>query len=424
MRVRAASGGVARSVALVFGLGIAVAGCQVVPGDGPWMNGAKSGSTEALPFDVIDLTPTTIVAYRTPAPPRTSGGAQTADLSAGRALTAAPGDVLSVRIFERYEGSTFPTIQNDSAADLGNKIVTPEGTIEVPYVGTVQVAGLRPREIERAIAAKLADKTKEPQVLVDFVADRTNTVMVSGDVKNPGRISLIEGLRTVGDAINRAGGPLEPPLRPRRTKKEREEQEYEESQSKKSASSGDSGGVVPTSANPLFDEPKVPITGPWQLEVVVRRKGQVILAKQLSELMAGGDIGIEKGDEIVLRPNTQVVTVLGAVARAGNVQIKKPDMSLAETLGSVEGMVDLRSNKTGLYVFRMGDIETNPNARARIFRLDFMQPSSVFVAQQFVMQPHDVVFVANAPLREYDKIMGSIYRTAATAGVVRTLTKF
>ncbi|SKA32323.1 protein involved in polysaccharide export, contains SLBB domain of the beta-grasp fold [Enhydrobacter aerosaccus] len=385
------------------------------------MNGAKAGSTEAMPFDVIDLTPTTIVAYQaSPAPARPP----TVEPSAGRALTAAPGDVLSVRIFERYEGATFPTIQNDAASDLGNKIVTPEGTIEVPYVGTVKVAGLRPREIEAEITARIANKAKEPQVLVDFVADRTNTVMVSGDVKNPGRVSLSEGLRTVMDAINRAGGPVEPKLPPAKTKKQMEEEEDAAAASSKSAAAGSSGGgPVPSSANPLFDEPKVQITGPWQLEVIVRRQGRLILDKQLSELMQGGDIGIEKGDEIVLRPNEQVVTILGAVAKAGNVQIKKPNMSLAETLGAVGGLVDLRSNKTGLYVFRMGDLETNPSARARIFRLDFMQPSSVLVAQQFPVQPRDVVFVANAPLREYDKVLSSLYRSAAFAGGVVALTK-
>ncbi len=370
------------------------------------MNGAKAGSTDALPFDVIDLTPVTIVAYRAIPPAATPSA--TADLSAGRALTAAPGDVLSVRIFERYEGATFPTIQNASPADFGNKIVTPAGTIEVPYVGTVKVAGLRPREIEREIAARLANKAQEPQVLVDFVADRTNTIMVSGDVKRPGRVSLIEGLRTVVDAINRAGGAIEPRVR---------------KPSKNDADDTPTGGSSATPGQ-LFNQPPPRVGGPSQLEVVVRRNGQVILDKQLSELLAGGDIAVEKGDEIVVRPNSQVVTVLGAVATAGNVPITKPDMTLSEVLGEVHGLFDLRTNKTGLYVFRMGDIQDNPNARARIFRLDFMQPVSVLVSQQFAMQPGDVIFVANAPLNEYDKILTSIYRTAVTAGVVTAMTKF
>ena len=52
----------ARPTAIVLCLGMVVSACTALPGDGPWMGGAQSTSTEALPFDVIDLTPTTVVA--------------------------------------------------------------------------------------------------------------------------------------------------------------------------------------------------------------------------------------------------------------------------------------------------------------------------------------------------------------------------
>lgn len=374
------------------------------------MNGAKSTSTEALPFDVIDLTPTTVVAYRPPE--KVDRPSAVEHLSAGRALTAQPGDVLGIRIFEEYAGGVFPTIQDPVAGPLGNQIVTDRGTIEVPFVGAVKVAGLNLRQIEREIEHRLAGKAKDPQVVAEFVADRTNTIMVSGNVKNPGRVSLGEGLRTVLDAINRAGGAVDstagaPP--PTAAK----EDDSEESDDADSSSSASAGGV---GAMPKFGPP--PSGGPAQLEVVVRRHGNVILDKQLSELLAGGDIGIEKGDEIVVRPNTQVVTVMGAVLVAGNLELTRPTTTLADILGEVHGLFDLRSNKTGLYVFRLGKVRTDPRARAKIFRLDFMQPSSMFVASQFGMEPRDVIFVANAPLVEYDKVLSSLYKTVVIGGVL------
>jgi hypothetical protein len=64
----------------------------------------------------------------------------TSNLSAGARISVAPGDVLKVRIFEPYEGSIFPTIQRPGA-DLGVQRVTDSGTINVPYAGTVAVAG-------------------------------------------------------------------------------------------------------------------------------------------------------------------------------------------------------------------------------------------------------------------------------------------
>jgi polysaccharide biosynthesis/export protein len=86
-------------------------------------------------------------------------------------------------------------------------------------------------------------------------------------------------------------------------------------------------------------------------------------------------------------------------------------------LGNVGGLQDERANKTGVYVFRMGDLLNNPTARARVFRLDLYQPVSIFIAQQFGVQARDVVYVTNAPLYEYDKILSSIYRTLSIIGV-------
>ncbi len=220
-------------------------------------------------------------------------------------------------------------------------------------------------------------KAQDPQVIVEFVADRTHTVMVSGDVRNPGRVSLLEGVRTVVEAINKAGGPA------------------------------GIGGQQPNGV------------GANQFEVVVRRNGQIILQQQFSDMLAGGDIGLQKNDEIVVRPNPRMFTVLGAVVKAGNVDMSKHSISLLDAMGMVGGLNDSRANKTGVYVFRMGDVQNNPTARGRVFRLDLYQPVSIFIAQQFPVLPKDVVYITNAPLYEYDKILTSIYRTFSIVGVAR-----
>ena len=335
------------------------------------MGGAQTTSTEALPFDVIDLTPTTVVGYRQPPTPD-KPVTTTSTLSPAQRLTVAPGDSLRVRIYERYGGNIFPTIQGQSA-DLGIQRVADDGSIKIPVVGIVRVAGLDLNQIENRIIQALGNKVQEPEVIVEFDAPRTHTVMVSGDVKNPGRVSMLEDVRSVADAINKAGGPAASP----------------------------SG------------------SGANQLQVVVRRNGQVILTTQFSDLLAGNDIAVQKGDEIVVRPNSRVFTVLGAVQRSGNVEMTKHNLTLLEALGQVGGLSDVRANKTGVYVFRMGDLETNPTARGRVFRLDLFQPVSIFVAQQFGLQARDVIYVTNAPLYEYDKILTSIYRTFSIVGIAR-----
>lgn len=374
MTIRSSLRAAVLSVAIALGLG--VGGCSALPGDGPWMGGAGATSTEALPFDVLDLTPTTVVAFR---PATIDRPSTTSTLSAGPRIAVAPGDVLRVRIFEAYAGNIFPTIQSPGA-DFGTQRVSDDGSISVPYVGVVRVAGLDLPEIERRIVQQVGTKAQDPQVIVEFVADRTHTVMVSGDVKNPSRVSILEGVRSVVEAINKAGGPTSP-----------------------GASSGGGGGG----------------SGGNQSEVVVRRQGQMILTAQFSDLLAGGDIGVQKGDEIVVRSNPRMFTVLGAVVKAGNYEMSKSNLTLLEALGQVGGLRDERANKTGVYVFRMGDLLNNPAAKARVFRLDLQQPVSIFVAQQFGMQARDVVYVSNSPLYEYDKVLTPIYRTFSIIGVAR-----
>jgi polysaccharide export outer membrane protein len=156
-----------------------------------------------------------------------------------------------------------------------------------------------------------------------------------------------------------------------------------------------------------------------QMQVVLRRNVQTILQLQYAELLAGRDVPVQKGDEIIVRPNSRFFTVLGAVQRSGNVELLKSNLTLLEALGTVGGLQDQQANKTGVFLFRMGDLDANPAARARVFRLDFNQPVSIFVAQRFYMQPRDVVYVSNAPLYEYNKILTSIYQSIAIIGVAR-----
>ena len=354
---------------IAWAMSLLLGACQLLPGDGPKMSRAVPDVQAPLPYDVIDLDPTSVLPYRTAVRPDGPSVARSA--SAGRKVSVQPGDVLKVRVLEPYEGGIFPTAQK-AGADLGTQRVTDAGTISVPFVGAVEVRGLDLGQVEQRILERLKGRAQEPQVIVELVSDRSNTIMVSGDVKTPGRFSVLDGTRSVADAINRAGGP---------------------------ASSDN-------------------LSSP-QFEVVLRRGGNVALTAQYSDLLAGRDPDIQGGDEIVVRPNPRTFTVLGAVQKSGNVAIDKTELSLLEALGAAGGLNDARANKSGIFVFRLNDPKVEPNGHSTIFRLDLMQPVSLFVAQQFNIRPRDVVYVTNAPIYEYDKALTSLYRTASVYGVLK-----
>ena len=224
------------------------------------MLGVSKDTTEALPFNVVDLTPVSVVSYRPIA--SIDRPSTTSALGAGGRPLVAAGDVLRIRLFEPYDGSIFPTIRGSDPI-IPLQRVTDEGTITIPFIGTVPVAGLDLEQIEHRIATQHGSKARDPQVIVEIAADRTNTVMISGEVKSPGRFSTLDGLRTVLDVINKAGGPASP--------------------------------------------------NAAQLEVVVRRHDQIVFQVQYPELLAGADVPVQRGDDIVVRPNIRIVTVLGAL---------------------------------------------------------------------------------------------------------------
>lgn len=81
-----------------------------------------------------------------------------------------------------------------------------EGTVNVPYIGEVRVAGLTATQIERNVEAKLMSEKifTRPTVLIS-VAQTTRYVSVSGGVRQPQRLSWSSDL-TLSSAIGNCAG--------------------------------------------------------------------------------------------------------------------------------------------------------------------------------------------------------------------------
>jgi len=108
--------------------------------------------------------------------------------------TLGPGDTFSVRVY-------------GEEALTGTHQVAPDGTINFPLLGAVQVNGLEPTEVATEIQAELAkrDLLRDPHVSVYVEQYASKRVSVVGAVANPGTFSLQPGM-TVVQAISMAGG--------------------------------------------------------------------------------------------------------------------------------------------------------------------------------------------------------------------------
>lgn len=101
-------------------------------------------------------------------------------------------DILNIKVFEEPDLS------------IEKSRVSSEGTVALPLLGDVSVAGLTTAQIAARVEALLADGyLKKPKVSVSI--DEYRQVFVHGEVKKPGGYSYQEGL-TVQKAVVLAGG--------------------------------------------------------------------------------------------------------------------------------------------------------------------------------------------------------------------------
>ena len=84
-------------------------------------------------------------------------------------------------------------------------IVLPDGSITLPLVGRVEVAGLSTPEAEQRVTEKLKKYLPNPVVTIVIVGIDGNRAYVIGKVLKPGPL-LISGPLTVLQAISIAGG--------------------------------------------------------------------------------------------------------------------------------------------------------------------------------------------------------------------------
>ena len=109
--------------------------------------------------------------------------------------TLGNGDAVRVTVFQQ------PDLTTDAR-------VSERGTIKLPLVGDVKVAGKSPAEAGKQIAEELkrGQYLKNPQVNVALTTLRSQQVSVLGLVARPGRYALDDTSSNLADVIAAAGG--------------------------------------------------------------------------------------------------------------------------------------------------------------------------------------------------------------------------
>lgn len=267
-----------------------------------------------------------------------------------------PGDVLTITVWDHPE-LTIPAGSMRSAAEAGNWVHN-DGSLFYPYVGVVKVAGFTVSEIRDILTKELAKYIEKPQVDVTVASFKSQRIYVTGEVKQPGTLPITNVPLTLLDAVNAVGGITE------------------------------------------FAD--------WD-QVILTRDGteQSFSLRQLYQAGAVSQNALLKPNDVVHinRGDANKVFVLGEVTRPQTLMIERSGMTLAEALSSSGGFREATANASGVFVIRRSQDEAK---MADVFQLDAKDATALLMADQFRLQPRDVVYVTAAPVARWNRIISQI----------------
>jgi polysaccharide biosynthesis/export protein len=133
--------------------------------------------------------------------PRTDGSGQKPDPATPEA--PAEGYVIGSQ-------DNLSIIVSDEADLTGKYRVDSDGTISMPYLGRVPVAGLSLADAQDKVTALLKkDYIKNPQVRIEVDQFKARSVLVTGEVRTPGKVPLLSTTMSLLEALALAGSPTQ-----------------------------------------------------------------------------------------------------------------------------------------------------------------------------------------------------------------------
>jgi polysaccharide biosynthesis/export protein len=349
----------------------ALGGCGLLPTAGPTTGQIIDQGVQdnQIRYDVVDVNANVVSALS--AQPWESFHARFGKDGKPPAPKIGIGDTVSVSIWEAAGGGLFGTSPiagvspGSRNVSIPDQVVGADGGISVPFAGRVPVAGRSTVDVQHEIEHRLAEKAIEPQVIVTIPKSVTDAATVSGEVVAGARVPLsVNGDRLL-DVIALAGGARAPVY----------------------------DTFVRLSRNG--------VTATLPMERLVSDPAENIYA--------------QPGDVLTLVQMPQTFAVLGATGQNAQVNFTAERITLAQALAKAGGLLDLRSDPAGVFLFRFEppaivtalnapQLGTGPDRSSPVvYRLDMSDANAYFLAQRFPVEDKDVIYVANARLNELQK---------------------
>lgn len=273
-----------------------------------------------------------------------------------------PNDALFITVWDHPELTVPSGMQQTNAANA--RVVRDDGTLFYPFIGNIHVAGMTPEELREIITRRLSHYIEQPQVDLSVLEYNSQKIYLSGAFRDTQVMPVNAQSMTLLQAIGAAG----------------------------------------------IDDGRADLS-----DLRIIRDGQTYRLdydRLTSTASPIGEIYLKPGDKIHMGLNdARKVFVMGEIGRAGALPYRTSRMSLSEVLASVGGPSPITSSGKEVYVIRgVDNIETDT---ATVFQLNAQSPSAFILANQFEMQPQDVVFVGAAGITRWNRFISQLFPTAS-----------
>jgi len=290
----------------------------------------------------------------------------------GQILVA--GDAVQLAVWENGENKLL-TNPGAPSAEIKGAMVSPAGSIFVPYVGPVKVAGLTVEAARQKVQEQISTLIPDAQVQLDAVPGRANSVNLVGGVLRPGNVPLVDRSLTVLGLISEGGG-VQPSIDNPQLRLQRAGKVYEISMSR------------------LLDDPAL-------------------------------DAGLRPGDKLIVEKDRRSFLVMGASGKQTIVPFPKDHVNALEAVTLGGGINDNRADPKGVLILRQyantavhADGVGGPTNARVIFSMNLTNTDGLFSAQNFEVQNGDVVLATESPVintRTILGLIGSVFGAANTA---------
>ncbi len=286
------------------------------------------------------------------------------------------GDVLLIKqanIGLQPEG--FIALTNEQAG----LTVDERGEVLYPNIGRIPLAGLTIAEAREMVNERLRAYYHKPDMDVAVLKFNSQWAFVAGAVEKPGAQSLTLQPLYVLEALDQAGGVLQ--------------------------------------------------TADYASAYVTTAKGEkkpVDLYALLQQGAVGYNYILRPGDTLHVPENTRnSLFVFGEVEQQGSQPMRYGRKSLSETLADARGVNQVTADKQYIYVVRgaleqwteaTGDAPGDMSAekmqqnlsQTQVYSLDTRSPAAWLLAENFAMQPRDVVYVSPRPVTEWNRLLSQL----------------